>query len=1071
MYARLVQLELTGTPPRPLVEATVRELISAGEAIPENLRPRLWASLLDLPTGADAETRFALDSAAIASVQQDLPNQRVVKVDAERTRQDLGAFKTDEMRARVVQLLTYFVKGGYTTQPSDLLAQRPPQGIPYLQGINEPLVPFLMLGTNGIKPDIGLVNGLFSRFIARFAPRLYLANDPEFNGLQCSLRLFRLLLQYHDPQLCSFLDSFDCVPELYATPWFLTLMSRGNELELVCQLFDFLLATAEHPGPSIMHAVAVAFLISYRTTVLSTMTEGINASELPLVLSRLCLASPTHVRQICGAALDLWAETPVTFRKLVHSVCYSGGPVSGDAGPAAPASSGLLSQLERRIALKVSVDEIVESCSGRGRRGAAHSSVSAADLSPSEVEGPPSPPPTPSAPATGLARLLRPPEELAGPPRFIVIDVRPKLEYEHGGHLPTAFHLDPALLDDPEAFTALISSLAALKGTHLAVMGPGNLDAYYHLPVLPPASPTKDGRGGPAPAVAAAAAAAAAASSSSALEEALTLEREDHFYGGDGDVTRSIVLFFLQRGFHRVSEVAGGFVALHQHQSHFLDSVLVGHSRDGLCLVCSGGAAAERYREMGGGASSEWAHGRGSPSGLRRPASGSDLGSGGSDAGALSALLPGGLALPGAAASAAASAVTKRASALTSWLRSITEVPEGFDGHHSGTSGGGSGGSHRSGSPSVHSHSASSPGVPSAAVHGSAPVRSVSAPAAVSAGLPRPPSSPGLLYRQMSLDEFMSQSQAQSEAHSQSAAALEADEGRLWAAGRPATPSGGPPAPLRGGTEPSATTPSVADGARVSSWPCAEPDWLIVGYDKEGLPMLSETAQLELQCDAIVHSSAASPSGGHGSAGGSRQAPGSGLLDANARAKLAAVASDPDYSPYDKAIDRRARQRGQAQETTSGPRPLSVTRPTLSPGSNAGGGSAVTLPTSPTGSGSGRAFTLGDALDAPAAPHVAPVAAAPSASASDRAATNNLDEAVLATLRDAAQIALRSVRGGMSGGAAQAGQGASAPSRPASMGLGRSFASMLQSVVAPPPSSNAATSGATAGAGLPPRNA
>jgi hypothetical protein len=47
-----------------------------------------------------------------------------------------------------------------------------------------------------------------------------------------------------------------------------------------------------------------------------------------------------------------------------------------------------------------------------------------------------------------------------------------------------------------------------------------------------------------------------------------------------------------------VSEVEGGFTALHQHQAHFLATVLVNHEPR-LCMVCSGGAAARAYAELG----------------------------------------------------------------------------------------------------------------------------------------------------------------------------------------------------------------------------------------------------------------------------------------------------------------------------------------------------------------------------------------------------------------------------------------------------------------------------------------
>ena len=49
--------------------------------------------------------------------------------------------------------------------------------------------------------------------------------------MQICFRLFRLLLLYHHPRLCRFLDQYQLQPELYATPWFLTLFSNSLDLE------------------------------------------------------------------------------------------------------------------------------------------------------------------------------------------------------------------------------------------------------------------------------------------------------------------------------------------------------------------------------------------------------------------------------------------------------------------------------------------------------------------------------------------------------------------------------------------------------------------------------------------------------------------------------------------------------------------------------------------------------------------------------------------------------------------------------------------------------------------------
>ena len=63
--------------------------------------------------------------------------------------------------------------------------------------------------------------------VARFLGNTF--SDDEFGGLQCIFCVFRLMLQYHDPELGAYLDRTGMGPELYASSWFITLM--GNSLQ------------------------------------------------------------------------------------------------------------------------------------------------------------------------------------------------------------------------------------------------------------------------------------------------------------------------------------------------------------------------------------------------------------------------------------------------------------------------------------------------------------------------------------------------------------------------------------------------------------------------------------------------------------------------------------------------------------------------------------------------------------------------------------------------------------------------------------------------------------------------
>lgn len=50
--------------------------------------------------------------------------------------------------------------------------------------------------------------------------------------------------------------------------------------------------------------------------------------------------------------------------------------------------------------------------------------------------------------------------------------------------MPTAFHFDPTLFDDPERLEERMAIFRDLKGVHFAIMGPGSIDIWceYYAP-------------------------------------------------------------------------------------------------------------------------------------------------------------------------------------------------------------------------------------------------------------------------------------------------------------------------------------------------------------------------------------------------------------------------------------------------------------------------------------------------------------------------------------------------------------------------------------------------------------
>ena len=89
------------------------------------------------------------------------------------------------------------------------------------------------------------------------------------------LRQFRLLLNYHDPQLSSRMDASFVLPELYATPWFITLFARGLSLSCVFLLWDVYLVEDD---PFLHYYTALALLIRNRDVLLAA-----DDNDMPMV--------------------------------------------------------------------------------------------------------------------------------------------------------------------------------------------------------------------------------------------------------------------------------------------------------------------------------------------------------------------------------------------------------------------------------------------------------------------------------------------------------------------------------------------------------------------------------------------------------------------------------------------------------------------------------------------------------------------------------------------------------------------------------------------------------------------
>lgn len=499
--------------------------------VPNHMRSSVWKELL----GVARSERLYLDQ-SILKVEEDLENQKVISADACRTRGNDAYFKQPETVELVTKILTYYCKC---------------RNIRYKQGMNEVLAPFLILERDPPMPE-GIVFQCFYAMIDKFLPHVFV--DREFKSLQCSFQLYRLLMLYHDPKLCHHLDQHDMTPELYVTPWFMTLFARNLQPELVFLLWDFFLLEED---PFLMHFVAYAMVAASKEKIMSA-----EVAMLPQVLSSITLKTREELEAVCESALALSKTTPRSFERDLYSVCYGGYKDS---------MLPFLRQLSGASSLQVYPDELVSNLMQR---------ISATSPAAKLL-----PPPLPKQDES-MNPLLSPLSRgssfstekslSASSVFFIVLDCRPVEQYQQC-HLSLSYHIDPEVVGSPDALSVLLKGFSRMKGCHFCFVGPSTpssgepksnniaFDTISRLargisgekktqvevvasPVSAPAGgfnlPLSPGFPG------------AGANDIISRERAGSAARKLHYE--HISVTR-LVLMFLQKGFEHISRLDGGF--------------------------------------------------------------------------------------------------------------------------------------------------------------------------------------------------------------------------------------------------------------------------------------------------------------------------------------------------------------------------------------------------------------------------------------------------------------------------------------------------------------------------------
>lgn len=133
--------------------------------------------------------------------------------------------------------------------------------------------------------------------------------DDDFICLQSCFCLMRLLLKYHDPQVCQVLNKAAVTPDMYATAWFVTCFAnKSDKLSIVCELWNELI---EFKDNRFFFFVTIALIVHNRDSIIKC-----NQHELPMIMASLNFSSREEMKDILQLARDLCVKTPVSFLQL-----------------------------------------------------------------------------------------------------------------------------------------------------------------------------------------------------------------------------------------------------------------------------------------------------------------------------------------------------------------------------------------------------------------------------------------------------------------------------------------------------------------------------------------------------------------------------------------------------------------------------------------------------------------------------------------------------------------------------------------------------------------------------------
>lgn len=355
--------------------------------------------------------------------------------------------------------------------------------------------------------------------------------------------LLRLLIQYHDPELCSILDSRKVTPSIYVKDWFCSLFARSCTAQLALLIWDTHFRIAD---PFLIFFAAIVMVVNASDELKKKdMTQADMLNVLKSMPSKL---EEDDIEDLYYLVSNHYTySTPRSIRCYSHlffmdtfGATYMGNESPEDGQPLLDLKTTQLTStldLSQYLCLPIVPAELFISDTAQFRSN---------DTAESDQSS------SPPAPISPTQQSLK----------YFLVDCRPAEQY-NAGHLSRAFHLDCSLmLREPSSFATAVQALLEIQrqvvasksstgGQHLCFIGSGQ-------------------------------------------------EEEDQY-------VNMVVASFLQKYQKYVSIVVGGFDAIHEYvrtKSELRDSFskyIVDHNEE-LCKTCFSkwpdGVDRSKYRQQ-----------------------------------------------------------------------------------------------------------------------------------------------------------------------------------------------------------------------------------------------------------------------------------------------------------------------------------------------------------------------------------------------------------------------------------------------------------------------------------------